>query len=356
MKMLKDMHQKVHEIWENNAAWWDQTVGEGNAFQTILIGPATEDLLSIKPGELILDIACGSGIFSRRMACLGADVVAFDFSENFLACAVKRTTEYADKIEYILNDAQVKIIIVSNTQQLNKILEIQHKLTSLTNILIIDGPRKFDDSRILNFWQLLEKYEKWPLPPKTLQEIRSGNQQYDIASIIYTSGTTGEPVTISATITDDVGVVSATVHYTPIDGTETTVSMTEGTTDVWSADVPVAEDKVGTITYYITAQDAAGNPARDPTTGSYSITVTDNDAPTADAGPDQSVPVDETVYFDGYGSSDNIGITSYSWDWSIKCSLFSSCGRLLLVSNIEVSSVVHTSINNYTSRSFLRLY
>jgi 2-polyprenyl-3-methyl-5-hydroxy-6-metoxy-1,4-benzoquinol methylase len=106
-KILKDdvLHQKVHEIWNHNAAWWDHTVGEGNTFQTDLIGPATEDLLSIKPGESILDIACGSGIFSRRMACLGADVVAFDFSENFLACAVKRTTEYADKIEYIHMDA-----------------------------------------------------------------------------------------------------------------------------------------------------------------------------------------------------------------------------------------------------------
>jgi len=130
-----------------------------------------------------------------------------------------------------------------------------------------------------------------------------------------TSSTTGEPVTISATITDDVGVVSATVHYTPIDGTETTVSMTEVATDLWSADVPVAEDKVGTITYYITAQDGGGNTARDPAEGSYSITVTDNDAPTAEAGPDQSALVDETVYFDGSGSSDNIGITTYSWDF-----------------------------------------
>jgi|GEM_PF-494124 len=130
-----------------------------------------------------------------------------------------------------------------------------------------------------------------------------------------TSGTTGEPVTISATITDDVGVVSATVHYTPIGGAETTVAMTKGATNVWSAEVPVASNKVGTITYYITAQDAAGNPARDPTAGSYSITVTDNDAPIAEAGLDQSVLVSETVYFDGSGSYDNIGITSYSWDF-----------------------------------------
>ncbi len=99
------LDQKVHKIWDHNARWWDHTVGEGNTFQKVLVGPATELLLDLKPGELILDIACGSGIFSRRMAALGAKVVAFDFSEKFLECAVKRTTEYADKIEYILMDA-----------------------------------------------------------------------------------------------------------------------------------------------------------------------------------------------------------------------------------------------------------
>jgi len=96
------------------------------------------------------------------------------------------------------------------------------------------------------------------------------------------SGTTGEDETISATITDNMAVASATVHYTPIDGTETTVAMTEGPPNVWSADVPVASDKVGMITYYITAEDAASNPGRDPAEpGTYAITVTDNDAPSA---------------------------------------------------------------------------
>jgi len=130
-----------------------------------------------------------------------------------------------------------------------------------------------------------------------------------------TTGTTGEPVTISATITDYVGVVSATVHYTPIDGTETTAPMTKDASDVWSADVPVASDKVGTITYYINAEDTAGNTAGDPETGTYSITVTDNDAPVAEAGLDREVLVGKEVTFYGSTSSDNIGITGYTWDF-----------------------------------------
>lgn len=133
-----------------------------------------------------------------------------------------------------------------------------------------------------------------------------------------TTGTMGESVTISATITDNVGVANATVYYTPIDGTtETTVAMVKepDPSNVWKANLPVASNKVGTITYYLKAKDAAGNEARDPSTGSYSITVTDNDPPTANAGSDQSVLVNVTVTLDGSGSTDNIGIISYKWDF-----------------------------------------
>jgi serine protease len=130
-----------------------------------------------------------------------------------------------------------------------------------------------------------------------------------------TAGTTGEAVTIEATITDNVDVAGATVYYTPIGGSETSVAMVEGLLDVWSASIPVAIDQVGIITYYIVAEDVATNTARDPLIGSYNITVTDNDVPIADAGSDQTVVVNTTVTFDGSGSTDNIGIVSYIWDF-----------------------------------------
>ena len=95
----------VRAAWETNAAWWDATYKEGNDFHLTLIAPATEKLLAVQPGETILDIACGNGVFSRRMASLGADVVAFDFSASFIDCAKKRTVEHADRIEYHVLDA-----------------------------------------------------------------------------------------------------------------------------------------------------------------------------------------------------------------------------------------------------------
>jgi ubiquinone/menaquinone biosynthesis C-methylase UbiE len=99
-------HQ-VHEAWEKKAAFWDKMMGEGNAFQRVLIGPATERLLRVLPGETVLDVACGNGVFSRRLAELEARVVAIDFSERFLELARARTEEagYTDAVEYLVADA-----------------------------------------------------------------------------------------------------------------------------------------------------------------------------------------------------------------------------------------------------------
>ena len=44
----------------------------------------------MQPGERVLDAACGNGLYARKLAALGADVVAFDFSEQLIALARER--------------------------------------------------------------------------------------------------------------------------------------------------------------------------------------------------------------------------------------------------------------------------
>jgi SAM-dependent methyltransferase len=101
----KALTQETQAIWNRNALFWDEKMGEGDSFQQILVGPATERLLDLHAGELVLDIACGNGVFSRRLAQLGMNVVATDFSDIFLEQAKKRTIEHANRIEYLLVDA-----------------------------------------------------------------------------------------------------------------------------------------------------------------------------------------------------------------------------------------------------------
>lgn len=109
--MTTNKTNPVQDAWEKNGRWWSDRFGEGNDFHLNLIAPAVEALLNIQPGERILDIACGNGAFSRRMADLGASVVGFDFSSSFIACACERSSEYKDRIAYHIIDA-------TNTEQL----------------------------------------------------------------------------------------------------------------------------------------------------------------------------------------------------------------------------------------------
>ena len=102
-----ELAEENRRIWEGNARWWDDRIGDGNDFQTVLIEPATERLLEVVAGDTILDAACGAGRFARRMAELGARVVAFDQSEEFIARARERTPSDA-AIEYTSSTPPVR--------------------------------------------------------------------------------------------------------------------------------------------------------------------------------------------------------------------------------------------------------
>ncbi len=95
----------TREIWDQNAAFWDEQMGEGNQFQRLLVGPAAERLLAIEPGEHVLELACGNGQFARRLAALGASVLACDVSENMIRQARQRPSPHADRIAYQVVDA-----------------------------------------------------------------------------------------------------------------------------------------------------------------------------------------------------------------------------------------------------------
>lgn len=81
---VKNDNLESRQAWDDNAAYWDEYMGEGNDFVEVLCWPAINRLLNIPPGSRILDIACGNGLMSRRLAGLGFDVMAFDFSQTMI--------------------------------------------------------------------------------------------------------------------------------------------------------------------------------------------------------------------------------------------------------------------------------
>ena len=107
-----NLGDEVRDIWNQNAGFWDDYMGaEGNHFHRLLVAPVTQELLDVQPGETVLDIACGNGNFSRRLAGLGAQVVAIDLSEKFIERAKAHASDHAEKIDY-------KVVDASNSEQM----------------------------------------------------------------------------------------------------------------------------------------------------------------------------------------------------------------------------------------------
>ena len=102
----------------------------------------------------------------------------------------------ADEMAYVLDNADVKIALVQNQEQVDKMLELRERCPHLERII-------FDEPRGLRFYnqEFLHDYEKIRQagiefdrdhPDFYEQEVAAGSGD-DISIMLYTSGTTGHP-------------------------------------------------------------------------------------------------------------------------------------------------------------------
>jgi 2-polyprenyl-3-methyl-5-hydroxy-6-metoxy-1,4-benzoquinol methylase len=91
MTQSSNLNQESQNAWEANAGFWDARMGdEGNDFFQILQWPVIASFIDPQPAARILDIACGNGLTSRKLAEFGTHVTAFDFSTELINLAKSR--------------------------------------------------------------------------------------------------------------------------------------------------------------------------------------------------------------------------------------------------------------------------
>ena len=101
-----ELRDEVRSVWDDNAAFWDNHVGEeGNVFARTLVYPTAERLLAPQPGWRVLEIACANGNFARRIAPQVAHVLATDVSPQMIEIARARTPETTTNVEFRALDA-----------------------------------------------------------------------------------------------------------------------------------------------------------------------------------------------------------------------------------------------------------
>ena len=85
----------------NAASSWSSTDYAQNAAFVPELGEAALRLLDPQPGELILDVGCGDGALTARIAEAGARVIGLDSSEEMVEAARARG------IDVFLADAEL---------------------------------------------------------------------------------------------------------------------------------------------------------------------------------------------------------------------------------------------------------
>ncbi len=82
------------------AQTWDPATYAENARFVSDLGSPVLELLAPKPGERILDLGCGDGVLTKKIAEMGCDVVAIDSSRAFIesARALGLTADVVDAV------------------------------------------------------------------------------------------------------------------------------------------------------------------------------------------------------------------------------------------------------------------
>ncbi len=151
-------------------------------------------------------------IADMAMACLGAVNVPI------------YPTLTAKQIEFIFNDAEVKIAIVSNTLQLSKLLKIKSEVKTLQRTIIMSEKGDVNETDAIRFskvYELGREYEK-NKPNFLVEQLHQSPD--DLLTIIYTSGTTGNPKGVMLTHRNLVSNIHAAAEVIPFGETDVLLS------------------------------------------------------------------------------------------------------------------------------------
>ena len=114
------------------------------------------------------------------LACLTSGIV------NIMVPATATETDVA----YILEHANVGGLVVSDNEQLQKVLKVRDRLPDLGPIVALD-PSASAARGVIGFEQLLARSSE--VSADALEERRAAQRIDDLVTVMYTSGTTGTP-------------------------------------------------------------------------------------------------------------------------------------------------------------------
>lgn len=101
-------------------------------------------------------------------------------------------TNTAKQAEFIINNAEIKILFVGEQEQLDTILEIKNNCPTLEKIILMKPTGGFSPNESLLSWHSFMEKSADTDPNRLLERLNDARLT-DLFTLIYTSGTTGDP-------------------------------------------------------------------------------------------------------------------------------------------------------------------
>jgi long-chain acyl-CoA synthetase len=206
-----------------------QQFKHGGAWQTRSWTEVGESVRAVALGLLALGRQRGEAV--GILAASRPEWVQADFAIFSAGCRTIPIypTYPPDLIQYLVNDAEIKTLIVEDPAQLAKVHAVHAEMPGLEHVVVIQG---YDATLpgVLT-WQALQQRgrddeERWK--SELAGRVADGRPE-DIATIVYTSGTTGPPKGVVQTHAN---------HLATLRSSEQTLRVTEG--DVHLLFLPLA--------------------------------------------------------------------------------------------------------------------
>ena len=173
------LREKEFGVWQETtySQYWELVKTVGMALWALGVRPG---------GKVAIDS-------ENRVAWVVSDLAA----QGIQAVSVGLySTNPASEVEYLLSHSETKVLIAEDQEQVDKALEVRHRLPQLEKIIYIEprGVRTYDDPALMSWEMFLALGRQQVIEtPRRFDELVDGIELDDTATIVYTSGTTGPP-------------------------------------------------------------------------------------------------------------------------------------------------------------------
>ncbi len=142
------------------------------------------------------------------------------------------TVDRPDNVAYIINNAQVKVLLFETDEQWQALRTVRDQLGGLQRLVSLDKIAADDEPR-------LQCMDAW-LPAQAVLQPERERKRDELATIMYTSGTTGKPKGVMLSHHNIVENAHAGLQTFPI-----------STDDIWLSFLPLSHAFERTVGYYM---------------------------------------------------------------------------------------------------------